>query len=94
MSEYRYHCSYCRLSFSCDENHSVINCPDCDSKIFDGVWTEKKSAGLIPCKICGGKAREYLTGIRCEQCGTGILQGEKTKKQLVEAWNNWDIETY
>lgn len=68
--------------------------PDIFEETYEPVEYEMNDCKLNPCGFCSGKAYENIAGIFCEDCGMGVSRYKKTNKQVVEAWNNWDVEMY
>lgn len=68
--------------------------PEIFEQTYEPVEPEMNDNELNPCGFCGGKAYENMAGIFCEDCGMGVSRYKKTNKQVVEAWNNWDVEMY
>lgn len=68
--------------------------PDIFEETYEPVEHETNDCELSHCWFCGGKAYENIAGIFCEDCNIGVSRYGKTNKQVVEAWNNWDVEMF
>lgn len=68
--------------------------PDIFEQTYEPAECEENDYEFNPCGFCGGKPYENMAGIFCEDCGMGVSRYGKTNKQVVEAWNNWDVEMY
>ena len=66
--------------------------PDIFEETYEPVECEEDYCELNPCGLCGGKPYENMAGIFCEDCGMGVSRYGKTNKQVVEAWNNGEID--
>ena len=60
--------------------------------VYEEHEAEYSDCELNPCGLCGGKPYENMAGIFCEDCGMGVSRYGKTNKQVVEAWNNGEID--
>lgn len=56
------------------------------------IVKESNEDKLNPCRICGGEASNFIAGIYCNECGAGVSRHKKTNEQVLEAWNNGEVE--
>lgn len=47
-----------------------------------------------PCPQCGGHARTYIGGIRCEKCGFHVTRHRRTNAETIHAWREGILDPF